>query len=194
MRPNPIATMALVSGLAVAVSACGNNNTGATNATATESAVATPAVTDTTGASSHAAQFLTDAIQGDNAEIKFGQAAQKMGTTKGVKDFGKMLEDDHKKNLEQATKIANDMNVPVPDGTTPAADSELNMATSMSGSGFDKDFIVDMVKDHQKVIDEFQMEADSNDPAEVTDFARQSLPTLKKHLETAQSLQKNMSS
>jgi hypothetical protein len=36
----------------------------------------------------------------------------------------------------------------------------------------------------------FQQEADSGDPAQVTDFAKQTLPTLKKHLETAQSLQK----
>ena len=36
----------------------------------------------------------------------------------------------------------------------------------------------------------FQKEADSGDPAQVTDFAKQTLPTLKKHLQTAQSLQK----
>lgn len=197
MRFKSMPTLALASVLTLAVAACGSNNNGnaaGANAAATEAAAPIPEASGTTGASSHAAQFLTDAIQGDNAEIAFGKAAQKMGTTKGVKDFGKMLESDHKKNLDQATKIAKDMNVPVPEGTTPAADSELKMATGMSGMGFDKDFVADMVKDHQKVIDEFQMEADSSDPAEVTDFAKQSLPTLKKHLQTAQSLQKNTSS
>jgi len=72
----------------------------------------------------------------------------------------------------------------------PEADSALKMATGMSGSGFDKDFAADMVKDHQKAIDMFQKEADSGDRAQVTDFAKQTLPTLKKHLKTAQSLQK----
>jgi predicted outer membrane protein len=47
-----------------------------------------------------------------------------------------------------------------------------------------------MVKGHQEAIDKFQQETGSSDPAPVTDFAKQTLPTLKKHLQTAQSLQK----
>jgi putative membrane protein len=82
------------------------------------------------------------------------------------------------------------LNVPVPTGTPPDADAELKMATSMSGAGFDKDFLAAMIKDHQKAIDMFQQEAGSSDPAQVTDLAKQTLPTLKKHLQKAQSLQK----
>ena len=47
-----------------------------------------------------------------------------------------------------------------------------------------------MVKGHQKAVEMFQMDADSGDPAQVTDFAKQTLPTLQKHLETAQALEK----
>ena len=87
-------------------------------------------------------------------------------------------------------QVAKAMNVPIPDGTTPEADSAYKMATSMSGAGFDKDFISAMIDDHKKDIDKFQQEADSGDPAQVTDLAKQSLPTLKKHLQTAESLKK----
>lgn len=173
--------------LVLATAACSDNKDD-TNATATDTAAmdttATAAPTD------HAAQFLTDAIMADNAEIKAGQAAQDMGSTQAVKDFGKMLVDDHTKAKEQAAQVAMAMNVPVPDGTPPGAEDELKMATGMKGSGFDKDFLAMMVKDHQAAIDKFQQEADSSDPAQVTDLAKQSLPTLKKHLQTAQSLQK----
>jgi putative membrane protein len=180
----------------LAAAACSGNKDNATDAsaTATDTAAmdttATPAATDTTAAATPAAQFLTDAIQSDNAEIKAGQAAQTMGSTQAVKDYGKMLVDDHTKSKEQASKIAMALNVPVPDGVPPGADQELSMASSMSGAGFDKDFLAMMVKDHQAAIDKFGKEADSSDPAQVTDFAQQTLPTLKKHLETAQSLQK----
>ena len=47
-----------------------------------------------------------------------------------------------------------------------------------------------MVSGHQKSIDKFQQEANSSDPAQVTDFAKQSLPTLQTHLDTAKKLQK----
>jgi putative membrane protein len=46
-----------------------------------------------------------------------------------------------------------------------------------------------MVQDHKKDISEFEKEAKKkNDPA--ASFANETLPTLRKHLETAQSLTK----
>jgi putative membrane protein len=201
MKLKLVPMLALASGLALATAACGgnknddnSNNPDGANAAATDTVAAAdtgvPAASDTTAAGSHVAQFLTQAIHGDNAEIKAGQAAEDMGSTQAVKDFGKMLVADHTKAKDQARQVAMALNVPVPTGTTPDADAELKMATSMSGAGFDKDFLSAMVKDHQKAIDMFQQEAGSSDPAQVTDLAKQSLPTLKKHLQTAQSLQK----
>jgi putative membrane protein len=46
-----------------------------------------------------------------------------------------------------------------------------------------------MADGHQKAIDKFNEEAASTDPAPVIDFAKQTLPTLQKHLDTAKSLQ-----
>lgn len=192
MKPMLIPALVLASSITLATAACSkNDDTTTTDAATTEA----PAPTDTgtaaaTAADSHAAQFLTDAIRGDNAEIKAGQAAQSMGSTQGVKDFGKMLVDDHTKARDQASEVAKAMNVPVPSDTPPEADKDLKMAMGMSGAGFDKDFIAMEVADHKKDIDKFQAEADSSDPSQVTDLAKQTLPTLKKHLQTAQSLQK----
>lgn len=198
MKPRLVPVLALVSGIALATAACSKKeatDTTDTTATSTEAPAATdtsamPAATGTAAANDHAAQFLTDAIKGDNGEIRMGQAAQDMGSSQGVKDFGKMLVDDHTKHKQQASQIAMALNVPVPSDTTPESDAAYKMATSMSGTGFDKDFLKAMVEDHTKDIDKFQQEASSSDPAQVTDFAKQSLPTLKKHLETAKSLQK----
>jgi putative membrane protein len=188
MKSRLVPLLALASGLSLATTACSGGGDTAAQADAT--ATATPAAVDTAAPANHAAQFLSDAIQTNNAEIKFGQAAQDMGSTQAVKDFGKMLVDDHTKANEQATQLAKSMNVVVPSGVKPDDMAAYNMATSMSGAGFDKDFATDMVKGHQAAIDKFQQEADSSDPAPVTDFAKQTLPTLKKHLQTAQSLQK----
>ena len=189
MKLKLIPMLALASGLTLATVACSkNDSTGGADATATDTT--TPATTETTAAADHASQFLTDVIQTNNAEIKFGQAAQDMGSTQAVRDFGKMLVDDHTKANDQASQIAKAMNVAVPSGVKPEDMQEFNMATSMKGADFDKDFTSAMVKGHQKAIDKFKQEADSGDPAQVTDFAKQTLPTLKKHLETAQSLQK----
>ena len=195
MKLKLVPMLALASGLALATAACGqksdnSDNPGGANPTATAPDTGATEAAATPASSDHAAQFLTDAIKGDNGEIRIGQAAESMGSSQGVKDFGKMLVADHTKHKDQAVAIAKAMNVPVPDGTTPEADSAYKMTTSMSGGGFDKDFVSAMIDDHRKDIDKFQQEAASSDPAQVTDFAKQSLPTLKKHLQTAQSLQK----
>ena len=55
------------------------------------------------------------------------------------------------------------------------------------GEKFDHEFAKAMVEDHKNDIREFEKEAKKkNDPA--ADFANETLPTLRKHLEMAQSL------
>lgn len=191
MKFKLIPLFALASSLSLAIAACsGNNDAKDAGATGMATDTATPAAAQTPAALDHATQFLTDVIQTNNAEIKFGQAAQDMGSTQAVRDFGKMLVDDHTKANSQAAEIAKAMNVIVPTSIKPDDMAAYNMATSMKGADFDKDFADAMVKGHQKAVDTFQQEVDSGDPAQVTDFAKQTLPTLKKHLETAKSLQK----
>lgn len=195
MKPRLIPSLAVASALALATAACNsssdnNDNPGGANPTATAADTGATEAAPAAAASDHAAMFLTDAIQGDNGEIAYGKKAQELGTTQGVKDFGKMLVEDHTKARDQAVAVAKAMNVPIPDGIKPEKQKMIDMATGMSGAGFDKDFIKDMIDDHKKDIDKFQQEAGSTDPAQVTDLAKQTLPTLKKHLEKAQSLQK----
>ena len=151
-----------------------------------------PTGTDTGAASSHAADFLNEAVQGDNSEVKLGNLAKDSASSQGVKDFGKMLADDHGKAKDQVKKVADQLNITLQDSTMPEAEAEYTKLQGLKGKDFDKEFVSYMVDDHKKDIDKFQQEASSSDPAPVTDLAKQTLPTLKKHLETAQSLQKKM--
>jgi predicted outer membrane protein len=50
--------------------------------------------------------FLTDAIQGNLAEISMGQLAQKNGGSDGVRSFGQMLVEDHSAANEKAKSLA----------------------------------------------------------------------------------------
>jgi len=59
--------------------------------------------------------------------------------------------------------------------------------SKLSGDNFDREFVKAMVEDHKKDIRDFEKEAQKkNDPA--AEFANETLPTLRKHLEMAQSL------
>src|SRR4051812_20225950 len=106
MKSMSIPALAFASCLALATAACSkNDSTGGANATDTAAdATATPAAVDTSTASSQAAQFLTEAMKGDNSEVTLGKLAQDKGTGQGVKDFGKMLADDHGKAKDQVAQ------------------------------------------------------------------------------------------
>jgi putative membrane protein len=79
-----------------------------------------------------------------------------------------------------------------PSGPNKQQKTEYDKMSKMTGAAFDKMFADHMVKDHKKDIGEYQKAAKSKDAA--GQYASNTLPTLKKHLQTAQSLQKQKTS
>jgi putative membrane protein len=184
-KPSFVLTAAAALGLA----ACSNepDQTTAVDTTAATDMAVVP--TETATPDSHAAQFLTDAMKGDNSEVKLGKLAAKQGNSQGVKDFGNMLVEDHGKAKVKVAALARDMNVPTIEETKPEADAEYAKLQGLSGDAFDKEFVAYMVEDHKKDIAKFKDEANSDDPAPVTRLAADTVPELEKHLSKAQSLQ-----
>ena len=144
------------------------------------------------GADSHATAFLTDAMKGDNGEVRVGKLAAEKGSSQGVKDYGTMLATDHGAHRAKLATLAGTMNMTATDETKPEADELYAKLQKLSGKDFDKAFVDGMVEDHKKDIAAYEDEAKSSDPAPVLSLANETLPTLKKHLATAQDLQKGM--
>ena len=190
-------TIALMLSTALALAGCNNSNN-ATNNTADEnvasySGVGTESNAEANGATPAAAnvdqQFLTDAIKGDNSEVTLGQMAQQKGASQGVKDFGKTLETDHSKAKDQASALAQQAGMTVPTEMADEAKQEQKKLEGLSGAAFDKEFASYMVTDHKKDIAKFETQAKSSD-TQTAQLAQQTLPTLKKHLQMAESLEK----
>lgn len=135
-------------------------------------------------------KFLTKAIQGNMAEVKMGQLAQKNGASDGVKSFGKMLEADHGKARDQTLALAKSLKIAAP--TEPAADAKTayDKMAKLTGADFDKEFAHHMVMDHKKDIAEYEEESKEKGDPQVLKYVSETLPTLKKHLQTAETLGK----
>jgi putative membrane protein len=131
-------------------------------------------------------KFITEAIEGNLAEIQMGQLAQKNGNSDGVRSFGKMLEQDHSAANRKAIDVAKSMGVTPPTKPTSKQKQAYDRMSKMTGAKFDEQFAKDSVADHRKDIREFEKESKKNDAA--GNFAKETLPTLQKHLDTAQSL------
>jgi putative membrane protein len=131
--------------------------------------------------------FMTDAIKGDNSEIKLGQLAEAKGNSPKVRDFGKTLVVDHTKAKQDISNVASAMGVTPTDEANPEALAEYTKLSGMSGAAFDGEFTRYMIADHEKDIKDFESEAKSNDKAKTV--AEQQLPTLRKHLSIARGLE-----
>lgn len=141
----------------------------------------------TAAAATPTTDFLGDAIKGDNSEIKLGALAMEKGGSAGIKAYGKMLNADHSAHKAKLVAIAQPLKMSVPDGMTAGADVEYLKLKVLSGASFDKEFANHMVKDHEDDIASYEKEVARNDPATVK-LAKATLPTLRKHLKTAQAL------
>ena len=131
--------------------------------------------------------FITKAIQGNLAEVSMGQLAQKQGTSEGVRSFGQQLVTDHSTANQRATAVASQLGVTPPGEPSKKQQSDAARMAKMSGAAFDRAFVQHMLADHRKEIADHRRAAKmKNDPA--AGYATEVLPTLEKHLQTAQAL------
>ena len=97
-----------------------------------------------------------------------------------------MLVKDHGAHKAKAEEVASQLGVTPPTGSSFGEKATYTKLKLLSGDSFDRSFAKAMVKDHQEDIKEFQKEASKNDAA--GQLAKETLPTLRKHLQAAQRL------
>ncbi len=144
-----------------------------------------------TNLSSAERHFLTDAIEGDLSEVKMGQLAQQKGQSDATKQFGQMLEQDHSQHLDKAKGMAQQFGASAPSEPNAKQKAMYARLSKLSGNRFDSQFAEAMVNDHKEDISKYRKEADSKGP--LADFAQQTVPTLQKHLQTAENLSRGKS-
>lgn len=131
--------------------------------------------------------FLTKALEGDNSEMTLGRMAEANGASPGVRDFGKMLREDHAGAKQKALPVAQTHGVGDTSAMAPEAKAEERKLKGLHGRAFDQEFARYMVEDHKKDIADFEKQARSGDRA-TRALAQATLPALKHHLQTAQTL------
>ncbi len=127
-------------------------------------------------------QFVTKAAESNLAEIKASQLALTKTQNPDVRKFAQQMVDDHTKANQQLTSVAEQKGLKVPDNTDVAHRAAMKMLEAKSGASFDKSYIEQMNKDHDKAIKLFQQAENSGklDP-ELKSLAAKTLPTLESH-------------
>ncbi|MDQ6800004.1 MAG: DUF4142 domain-containing protein [Acidobacteriota bacterium] len=188
MRRNWIFLFAIVSLIAFG---CNKSETATSDTATTTSTFATDtsSTTSTTGTSASVSDadktFMAKAAQGGMAEVALGQMASTKAASNDVKDFGNRMVNDHGKANDELKQLASSKGVTLPADLDAESKKASDALSKKTGKAFDKDYISDMVKDHEKDVAEFQKESSSAQDPDLKNWVTKTLPTLQDHLKMA---------
>ena len=130
-------------------------------------------------------EFVTKAAEGGQQEVMMAQMAVDKASNPDVKQFAQRLVDDHSKANEELKTLASSKGLTLPAENATKTQKMKNDMGKHSGAMFDREYMKDMIKDHQKDIAMFEREARDGRDSDVKAWAEKTLPTLREHLQMA---------
>ena len=132
------------------------------------------------------AKFVLTAAEGGMIEVKLGELAQTNAMSASVKEFGKMMAQDHGKANGELKALAASKNISIPDSLGGKKRDKFNDLAGKKGKDFDKAYTEFMVEDHKEDIDAFKKEADNGNDAAIKEWAAGKVSILEHHLMMAE--------
>lgn len=136
-------------------------------------------------------EFLEKAATGDMLEIEAGKMAEQKAQSADVKAFGSMLSTDHSAHSEELKALAQKKGVTLP--TALPKKDQKKIDKMAKAKDFDKTFVHEQgVEDHKHDIKDYEKASKNAKDPDVKALAEKTLPTLQKHLQTAEGLEKSL--
>lgn len=132
--------------------------------------------------------FAQLAVMGGMAEIAFGNLAGDKAQNRAVKDFARLMVEEHGTAGHELMRLAKLANVPAPDELDAEHQALRSELDAMRGVPFDIAYMRRQVVDHQKNVEIFMWEIASGEDGDLQRFASKTLPTLFAHLRMAQDI------
>src|SRR5205809_2783575 len=120
--------------------------------------------------------FIKDAAKGGMMEVAMGRVAEQHATDSEVKNFGARMVKDHGKANDELKALAKQESVELPAEKAPG-----NWKS-------DKDYMGQMVKDHEQDLAAFEKEVKEGSDPNVKSFASKTSEVVRKHLEMAKKI------
>jgi putative membrane protein len=123
-------------------------------------------------------KFVKKAFRGGMAEVEVSKMAKEKAKNDATKDVAEHMITDHSKANDRLMEIAKEENLDL---------SKIKAKPAMmTGADFDKEYLTMLKKDHETTIAMFEKEAGdvgAKEDSDVVKFAKDTLPTLKEHLQ-----------
>lgn len=124
-------------------------------------------------------KFLEAAARSGQKEAAVSEAVFPLLTTPAAKEFARMMVRDHTLANQELKALAAQKAVELPPEEAPLAKK-----WSEKTKDVDKDYLKEMVSDHEEAVALFEKATKADDP-DIAAFAQKTLPVLRQHLEIA---------
>jgi putative membrane protein len=137
-------------------------------------------------------RFLGQVTQASLLNVAMGKLAVEKSSNDAVKEFGKKMVTDHERGLAIFKKVATKDGVTVEERLDSKHQERLDKLAKLSGPEFDRAYMKDQLKAHQRMVSYFQSEADNSTESTATKMANNMLPAVQRHLSDAKELNKSL--
>lgn len=137
-------------------------------------------------------EFVREAADISMAEVQLANLAIQKASSQAVKDFAQQMLEDHSTANDQLKDLATGENITIPSAVSSDAQDNIDKLNKLSGTEFDKEYMDQMVKDHEKSVSDFEEASQNVSDPELKAWVDQTLPKLRNHLDMAQSIQRRI--
>jgi putative membrane protein len=132
--------------------------------------------------------FIVDAAQHGMAEVQLGRLAEQKGSNASVRDFGRMMVQQHGQANQELMQIASRMGLSPPNSLPASGQAAHDQLQQLSGASFDRQYVEQQYAGHSSQLTMFRFTADNAANPELRSFAQKNVPVIQQHLELLRSM------
>jgi putative membrane protein len=137
-------------------------------------------------------EFMTKAASGGILEVQLGKEVTQRATSPEAKQAARMMVTDHTKANDELKALAVKKNITLPPTLGDDQKKVFDDVLAKKGTDLDKEYVKEMVKDHQEDIKAFTEASEKAGDPEIKALAAKTVPVLKMHLAMFEKLQTAM--
>jgi len=137
--------------------------------------------------------FMREAAVGGMAEVELGKLAQQNAQSEDVKQFGARMVEDHGAAGKELATLAGSKGVRLPDQLDPKHAQLRDKLARLRGAQFDRTYMREMTKDHDKDLKVFRRQAQSASNPELKQFAAKTVGVIEQHDKLAHDISQSLS-
>jgi putative membrane protein len=137
--------------------------------------------------------FMREAAIGGMAEVELGKLAQQNAQSEDVKQFGARMAEDHGAAGNELATLAGSKGVRLPNQLDPKHAQLRDKLTRLRGAQFDRTYMREMTKDHDKDLKVFRRQAQSASNPELRQFAAKTAGVIEQHDKLAHDISQSLS-